>query len=362
MMVSVLLAFATGLVLYIKYPNFVVSTITPFIDELHTLQKEADQPGHKPESVQLQGGFLPVGRENYPSRSGCTESAEAIQTVQEKVTKWVDKKGRVRYGEKAPDEVEAKEILGWAGNDYFDLHVSSRSSYVSSAVRNQIAIHGRAIYRVYQNFLGIDAMSKSDVEVRIFNDKANYANFRRKVAPGLGYAAGFYLGEQNLAVVLHQNWIPRTLSIAVHETTHVINAENFGDTPRWFDEGMAGVFEGIRVTGQLIELYPLHGWIRMLSQPGQIMSPTRLIQADRHKWRGEQRSRLYANSWALAFYLMQPQNRETMREFQKFLTADKCNADDSLAFFRQQYPGGIRALEADWRNWLALGDFSTIRY
>ena len=143
--------------------------------------------------------------------------------------------------------------------------------------------------------------------------------------------------------------------IALHEATHVFQYKNIGMMPGWLTEGMADYFASLRVQGKakVVSVNPY--WLRYLQQQRQIIPVQTLMSAPYSQFQGSAGGTYYANSWALVYFLMRPENRPLMERYLADLSQDKC--DDmpythSVAFFDANYRGGVEQLQQDWLAWL----------
>jgi hypothetical protein len=113
----------------------------------------------------------------------------------------------------------------------------------------------------------------------------------------------------------------------------------------------------MRVKDQSGAIYPNRAHIKRL-QTTPLPSLRDYLAIDRPQWHWEDRDRNYAIAWSLIHFLMGGSPgmyalRETIRQVQENL----CKPFSAALALGKAYPGGIPQLEADWRRWLASGDF-----
>ena len=266
--------------------------------------------------------------------------------------KWTDDQGGVHYSDTPSAKYESQLLLGRKQSDFFELRVSYPSGPVPKNIRETIEVGGKAIYQVYTHYLSKHNMSKSAIDVLVFGNKTAYQAYRKKIAPSLqSDSVGFYSWRDNKAAVLYDSSIAEAERTALHESTHVINAKNFGRMPKWFNEGMADVFSMTTVTGQYISIPPAFHRLRFLNSAAPRILLIDLLRSTTAQWVSEQRAGYYAYAWSLAFFLMQPRNQPLMKVFQQTMARDKCDVIDSADYFETNYPGGLQKLDRDWRSW-----------
>ncbi len=307
-----------------------------------------------------------AGSDNHGAEYQCTDdsSPTGIQEVNnDAIYRWTDDEGKTHFSDTPPSDYANQVVSSTKKHDFFNLKISYPAGLNGENLRDKIGVGGRAIYMVYARYLPFDLMTKSTIDVQIFSDKRSYDRFKLKYAPSVASTVdGFYSSSNNLATVSSHKSPARTLAISLHEISHAIHSGNFGRTPKWYNEGMAEVFENIQTAGSLISIPPNTSWASSLGHTQPIMELSKLLESTPKDWNGPGRNTYYANAWSLAFYLMQPKNTAFMGLLQAALTQERCNALDTLNFINSNYQGGVRALERDWRRWIQNGPFDSLRF
>lgn len=291
----------------------------------------------------------------HGSPFSCTTAATGIaEKPKDVVYQWRDGGGRVHFGDTPPENAEFREVdVGDPGKDYFALSVSYPAGPVPADIRTAVEVGGNAIYRIYADILSLAAMSKADIDVKVFGNPQAYQQYRTQLVPGLSAAAdGFYSWERNEAAVLHKGSAQQTQRTALHEATHVINAHNFGASPKWFNEGTAEYFENLVVRGQMITIEYSPSWLQGMGRGYVILPIAALLSSTPEQWESSVRNDYYMSAWALVYFLMLPENRPLMADFQRQLARDKCVGVNSVAYMDSHYPGGVAQLERNLRRWL----------
>jgi hypothetical protein len=148
------------------------------------------------------------------------------------------------------------------------------------------------------------------------------------------------------------------LGIAAHETVHQLVANSglaprHDDFPVWLHEGLAAQFEVIR-GGRWAGLARVHD-IRLPDYRAVSPAP-RLAPIVRDEGFGQgYRKDLYAESWALVYYL----RKERPREFASFLdllrapsAIDRDHAQYALDLFRTSFGDDLSKVEGEWHRFM----------
>jgi len=280
-------------------------------------------------------------------------TAPIKQAKSTKVFSWTDDNGVVHFGDRPPAAANFEEQkLQGHGKDYFDMNIQYPSDDVPKNIGDTVAVGGRAIYRAFEQFIPRSRLSKSSIDMRVYGNRAAFFAYKDEVAPNLSNnVTGFFSGRENTVAVLHHGNDDETRRVALHEVTHVIEFQNLGYLSGWLSEGLAEYFELAVVKGQraTVEVNPY--WVRYLRNARQVQLMT-LLTADYSHWQGVDGAAFYGSSWALTYFLMMPDNRDLMSEYQKLVSEEKCDETDSVAFFNERYKNGVRGLESDLRKWL----------
>lgn len=304
--------------------------------------------------------------DNHGEQYQCNPNRQpkGIQEVDaDAIYRWTDDQGNVQFSDTAPEKFAHETVSNTKSFDFFSLDVRYPNGRKKEHSLQSIEVGGRAIYKVYAYTLPYELMTKSKIDVLIFTDKPSYDRYKLKTAPSIGNdIPGFYTSASNQAVIYGQKEPEQTYKISLHEVAHAIHAGNFGRTPKWYNEGMAEVFENTQVAGSQITIRPNGQWISKLGRKIPLMNLPTLLNSQPKDWNGNKLQAFYANAWSLSYFLMQPKNREFMRSLQVALAKDRCNSLDTSKFVRENYPGGNKKLETDWHRWQLNGQFDLIRF
>lgn len=301
----------------------------------------------------------------------CAPQTRSIKAVKESgVYRWVDETGETHFSDKPPGNVQAENLTKqYASREqYFTIKVTNRGKALPAYMQDHLATDTRQIYSVLSNQLKVSQLRQVDLNVNVFDNKNNFKQFHRKVAPSLvsDNIAGFYSPSLNLVAIMRQRNDDSTFATARHEATHVIIAGLFGNIPTWFTEGMAEYFEQMSISGQLKTIAPNSYWLNLLRRQQRsrhLMSLNEYFQYDRKSWRAKDQDTMYATAWSLIYFLMDSKNGQILlQQYMNELISDRCQTINSKAFFAKNYRGGLQKLDQDWQRWLARGRYASHRF
>jgi len=127
--------------------------------------------------------------------------------------------------------------------------------------------------------------------------RADYEDYLLKLGISPEGSQGIYLPANNLSIVEIKTY-EQGIKTAIHEAIHAFNEAYWGDSLRFFNEGMAEYLESITATGSIPPFD--FSWLTHQHYPKQI-STLLFSEVD---WHGNQRHELYQNSKALFHFLM----------------------------------------------------------
>jgi Domain of unknown function (DUF4124)/Protein of unknown function (DUF1570) len=288
-----------------------------------------------------------------PTKSRTDTSSQVIY-------KWVDEDGQTHMSDKHPEgRITSIVDLGKSKQD-FTYEIVPVGVSLPIDFQGQLAAGSKRMYDTWHFFLGEENLRQSKIQLLLLGDPdrfdAYYAN--GSTLPGSAKIAGFYRINENQAVVKYNAKRPvQNLRTTFHEISHLITASHLGPTPPWLTEGLAEYFETMQVAGQGGAIHPNHGHIKLL-RTIPLPSLGNYLAIDGSDWYEKNRDRNYAIAWSLVNFLMSgAPGKYALRETVQQSHENFCKPFSAAAALSKAYPGGIRQLEADWRKWLASGDF-----
>jgi len=286
----------------------------------------------------------------------CSHDAAPVKTTsRNNIFSWTDADGNIHFGDRPPQNANAEQQKTQGRKDYFDMKVSFPSGEIGNGIDNALLINGRAIATAISQLLPSGAMSKSDIDMKVFASKKDFRNYMLQETESYSdNVAGFYLPLGNKVAVLYSRNDVHVQKVALHESTHVFQYQSIGYMPSWITEGMAEYFEYLEVRGNAKEVSVNQGWLQYIRSNPSISAKTLMTSAHRN-WKGQHASLFYGNSWALFYFMMLPENRNIMKTLIADMAKDKCDEvpdEYYVNIVNENYRGGIAQLEKDWRSWI----------
>jgi len=283
-----------------------------------------------------------------------------------KIYQWKDANGKLHFG----DNPESEAAL-----DLSDQY-KSKESYITSEVilnnaklpldgENNLRTSVNKAFLILSDSVDIEQMHQLELKMHIFGTQSGFEAYKKQKAPRLQFAAGFYLPDENIASILMQPSEQQTLSLIMHESTHVMMANLFGLTPLWLNEGFSQYFQNIKIAGFENTIYPDRRSMLLLKSMGTDSNYTinKHLRLKDSEWQGENIYQHYAEAWSLVYFLMSStQGKAFLKEYLVALREDRCDIPDTLNFFSDHYPGGLSKLDTDWNTWLKQDEIHPHRY
>ncbi|MBQ4864727.1 DUF1570 domain-containing protein [Pseudoalteromonas sp. MMG013] len=239
---------------------------------------------------------------------------------------WVDERGIKNFSDKKPHS--AAELYQTTKNntlDYFELNVQAGGLPVR--FKNQLSANLRAVFRAYATLVGLKVMRKVKLNLHILPNTRAYNHEVKSLGGDPTGTTGVYFGSKNTAYIKYSTF-EHTIKVAVHEAVHAINEAVIGDTPQWFNEGLAEYFEYTHVHMQASIIEPNKSWVslngRLLKS---VIQPRKLVHTSSH-WRKSNYAQMYRSSWAFVYFLTSDDTRKSL--LRKYLLAEQSNKCDTL--------------------------------
>jgi hypothetical protein len=288
----------------------------------------------------------------------CTTTPLEKVTIkkQDQIYRWKDDNGTVHFGDSSFQRVETEQVALKRRQEleYFNLKMSGdeQSTQFSDLLSTRI----NRVYQILSELIPEQKLEKVTVDLKIFDNINEYRRYSKRFSKTLGRNSnGFYIMRYNQAVVLKRNDF-HAGQVALHESTHVINAGIFGYIPRWLNEGLAEYTENMTVTGQVAEIQPNASWSKHFRiKPKYLVSFDELLSAKRRHWGGSKRRRYsyYATSWSLIYFLMSSeQDSKWLGNLLSEKASKRCERIITHDYIDNLYPGGIANLQQRFNTWL----------
>jgi hypothetical protein len=249
--------------------------------------------------------------------------------------------------------------------EYFNLKMSGNVQ--PTQFNDQLSTRINKVYQILSGLIPEEKLEKVTVDLKIFNHLKDYRRYSKKFSKTLGHRSqGFYFMRYNQAVVYKRNDF-QAGQVALHESTHVINAGIFGYIPRWLNEGIAEYIENMTVIGQVAEIQPNTSWSKQFRiKPKYLVSFDQLLSSKSRHWAHSKRlgQAYYATSWSLIYFLMSSEeDKKWLGELLTEKASKRCERMITYDYIDKHYPGGIANLQHRFNQWLSSATkLSTHRY
>lgn len=286
----------------------------------------------------------------------------APQLSLSEIYQWTDEKGKIHYSDRNPGNNNSLDVSAiYNVEDAFTIDIEGREYRIplktKGIIRNSVIKMGE----ILSDKLGVEYKDGAHVNVIIFGDTKGYQAYGGKKQSG-----GYYSIKNKEAVIRKSNSVDKTLESVIHETSHLLLSFNYGNTPRWLDEGLAEYFEKMKLLFSSVEIPPDHRWNNKLKshlKAGNLVTISEYVTQTPNEWvlANDANDNLgYAYGWSLVFFLMSSEEgQNTLRQLFAGLKNNKKNKDYSAKSLDHSYPGGIKRLEKKWRNWIYIKKTST---
>ncbi|MFK8019119.1 MAG: DUF1570 domain-containing protein [Pseudomonadales bacterium] len=264
------------------------------------------------------------------------------------IYKWVDANGKTHFGDQQMHASAESIKLKQSASQRFALTINDQQNAMPLDFRDQLEVRIRKNYTVVNELLPPAMLKDANVQLWVFKSLPLYEHFKQKHAPGLvGASNGFHSGNDNIAAVLYKK-DKQLMRTAIHEAAHVINLAVLGNTPRWLNEGLAEYLERMKVYSQTAEIEPNKGWLKDLRKSRMPLDT--LLSSTQDDWNTEQRSSLYAHSWAFVFYLLSQSETKTLfKDYLAEAAKQPCETLDFIQFASTR--SKLNKLSAGFERW-----------
>jgi hypothetical protein len=293
--------------------------------------------------------------------------ANPARTVAGRVYRWTDAEGRVQFSDRPPAQAEAQVLGATAagGVGSFSVETQYLGPEPPAAFKLALSTNIDGVFRIIHRELGLRSARPLHVNLTIINGRERFAAYRDQRTSGLTTLGGFYSFRGNEAAV---RWMgsEATLAVARHEISHLALGNWVGETPLWFNEGLAEVMERLTFRHSYARAEPQEALVielRRLSARGDLPDFRWFLGADQKDWNRTGHQITYPYAWSLVRFLLEDgQGRGVVRDYLNRLAERRCQPFGHTAFLDGRYPGGLVAFEGEWRRWLLTGQPRAIQF
>ncbi|MBI3097626.1 MAG: hypothetical protein HYY93_05175 [Planctomycetes bacterium] len=193
----------------------------------------------------------------------------------------------------------------------------------------------------------IDTPPSRTLRVYLFEDPEAYTDYcRRRRSEEPPSRFGFFVPASR-QLILDASTGGGTL---IHELVHALMLDDFPNSPKWFDEGFASLFEQSSLRDGRIRGLP--NWrlpeLQKALADGKTIPLTGLFSAGHGDFDGAQRGLLYAEARYLCLYL---QERGWLEAYYRKFRGDCARDPTGSATLRSVTGQELEALEAEYFQW-----------
>ncbi|WP_028774458.1 DUF4124 domain-containing protein [Shewanella waksmanii] len=283
--------------------------------------------------------------------------AKAIQKRDKGIYSWTDEQGVTHFSDAAAAE-QHSQLTHYKEPEYsFELAISTKGTSTPPFLRNKLTSAIKQIDARYRQLLPKKVLQPIKIDLILASNKGVYKDLERQYTNFVSASQGFYSGQHNIAAVWYRT-DEQAFSTALHESVHVMNAGQFGITPRWFNEGLAEYFESplflrtLASNSQHLLYTPLAlKRAKERYRHGVVMTLPALLNATAQQWSGSRRNDLYSASHLFISFLMSSYTgRQTLAALFTDFSEQRCKTKQPIAAL-EKYRGGYAKLQQDWLKW-----------
>ena len=222
------------------------------------------------------------------------------------------------------------------------------------------------LHHYYQDRLGLKFNKDLKIKLRIFGDYYSYKiyqmGFSRSTTDG-----AFYSSKFDEAVVWKRKDSRTLLKDIYHEVSHLLvgnleddNNNAFKKRPLWINEGLSEYFENLDFNTENIEVQPniiklerCREWL----VNNQLISLENYLKFTNKEWKeNDGKENIYQSrtmGWAIVYFIFsKPAGSDIIGQMLKYMVNHQQNANNAYLAVESLYPGGVKALEHEWKFWL----------
>lgn len=282
-------------------------------------------------------------------------TAGAAQPAKTAIHRWTDDKGVIHFSDRAPTgSAQGYRKIDVQGLPPIAVHARGYDvNLPDDLVQNAIS-SAQAIERILRGTLGVEGNPGLVLEVEFIAAAEAWA--KRAGNPAMVNSAGTYSPETRTIHVRLQDDEPSNFIILRHEITHALIHERIGRLPTAINEGIAGYFEHLAVSGMGAQVSIAESArsleVARIKGDGQ----AELIELLAHEgadFYTEGQQQRYLRAYTLIAMLMDSgPGRAALAAVLAAQRGQPCLPVKAEAILDSRYPGGLTALARDWVTWL----------
>ena len=290
--------------------------------------------------------------ESQACLAGTASAAKPSKTA---IHRWTDGNGIIHFSDLAPTgPAQGYKKIDVHGLPAIVVHARGYDvNLPDDLVQNAIAA-AQAIERILRGTLGVEGEPGLVLDVEFVAAADEWA--KRAGNPVMANSAGTYSPQSRTIHIRLQHDDQANLLILRHEITHALIHERVGRLPTAINEGMAGYFERVKVSGMgaqiVIAEWPQSLGAARIEGDGQV----ELVDLFAHEgadFYAEGQEQRYLRAYALIALLMDSgPGRAALAAVLAAQRGQPCQPVKTETILGSLYPGGLKALARDWATWL----------
>lgn len=289
---------------------------------------------------------------DQPCLAGTARKAEARKVS---IHRWVDESGILHFSDQAPlGNARGHRRIEVDGLPPIVVNASGYDVNLPDFLAQRAVADAQAIERILRGTLGVDGDPGLVLNVEFIASAQSYA--QRVGNPLMTASEGTYSMADRTIHVRLQDQNEANFEILRHEITHALIHERIGSLPTALNEGMAGYFERLEVSGlgARVEINESIASLRSAAVEGDGRDElVDLLARDGLLFYAAGREQRYLRAYALIAVLMgNPDGRQALGAVLAAQRSAPCRPIASERLLDERYPGGLAKLATDWAGWL----------
>ncbi|MBQ0755311.1 MAG: DUF4124 domain-containing protein [Gammaproteobacteria bacterium] len=274
---------------------------------------------------------------------------------------WTDSKGRIHFGDRPPEHIEARRLefdRGVPQEQDLSLEITDTQFELSPEGMEKIHDLMPQILHIYKTLFNLDLRDTVEVKLALLKSKPTFDLWvsQRTGKSRSIPAAGIYMPQTREVAIWNNGNEAVMIRTILHESSHVIMAQLSPRAPSWLQEGMAEYFENIEMKNDVVvvNLSPQgHRNIRHWLDNGTLITLRKYLSIPEQQWREMAHSANqipYTVAWGTSYFLLSSETGKTLlrRTLQDLEKSQRWPTIDDID---QHYPGGITRMDFEFFKW-----------
>ncbi len=313
---------------------------------------EAEVSGVGNDSPTVTANLLHAAFERQACLAGTASAAQPARAV---IHRWTDDHGVIHFSDQAPaGATHGHKQIDVQGLPAIVVHARGYDvNLPDDLVQNAIAT-AQAIERILRGTLGVEGDPGLVLDIEFIAAADAWA--KRAENPTMTNSAGTYSPQSRTIRIRFQGDAASNFLILRHEISHALIHERIGRLPTAINEGIAGYFEHLTVSGMGAQVAIADTPRSLLAARIEGDGQAELVDLFAHEdadFYAEGEQQRYLRAYALIAVLMD--NAAGRAALAAVLTSQRgqpCLPVKAEAILDSRYPGGLIALARNWVAWL----------